>query len=850
MHSKLRKIIAFSSFALLLAACGDDSSSKAVYTEKAFESLNDLPQCNESLGKMVAVVGNDRYLCLASGWTKIDGYVKGVCNLDLCDADHAGQYFYSKASKDIYQCYLGTWKTLDGAGIADADYVDCALEVLVKDSVTQKDDLKACDRNHDGSLALVENDFYACSNREWVKLGGEVITEANLPGCLNEGQYVFVLSKMSAYLCKNGVWNKDGVVVDVKSSTAEPLSSSSAPKSADSKSSSSKKVVPESSSEVVPVESSSSAPWTDDTTKVRGMCIPSKGNAEKGEEIRWMFINMGGTPVSFEWSFSSNNPIESSNNMGPSITYTRGGLYKATLVVNKGLPSESDEIVCSNLNVLGDIPISGCTCTTTAKPGSASETSPYAGEWKVTGCEGGEPFSYEWGNGAFGEDSVVISATAKQGNYAPVVTVYNDDGVSMSPTCPTVFTFEPLQMSCSIDDLFANIQVYNFPRGQYGEPAVNEIPLEYIIDGGERTPFMLNSGYNGWLYNSTGSGSYNQFHELLVFDGDDMVCSTFTRLTCRANKLSVQRGEDVSWSLSSLQGLEVKSVSWKFVDGNGDTTFSEVKEPVNSFQNFGSVRAKVLINEGLAYEHSVSCNMNVDYPPVTGCECGTAELVSDTNDLAFSEDVRYKWKVKGCTTAKDAGELTYDWENDYSMAYKLDEESSNTETFVFSDSGSYKMYVRVENKYGEYERVLCPAVRVEKSVVESSSSVDVESSSSVDVESSSSEEPVESSSSEPIPSSFEEPESSSSEDVESSSSVDVESSSSEKPVESSSSEPVPSSSEEPESSSSEDVESSSSEEPVESSSSAEPEPESTSSEIIDDSSSSEVIPSSSEDGEI
>lgn len=835
MHSKLRKIIALSSFALLLAACGDDSSSKAVYTEKAFESLNDLPQCNESLGKMVAVVGNDRYLCLASGWTKIDGYVKGVCNLDLCDADHAGQYFYSKASKDIYQCYLGTWKTLDGAGIADADYVDCALEVLVKDTVTQKDDLKACDRNHDGNLALVENDFYACSNKEWVKLGGEVITEANLPGCLNEGQYVFVLSKMSAYLCKNGVWNKDGIVVDVKSSAAEPLSSSSAPKSADSKSSSSKKVVPESSSEVVPVESSSSAPWTDDTTKVRGMCIPSKGNAEKGEEIRWMFINMGGTPVSFEWLFSSNNPIESSNNMGPSITYTRGGLYKATLVVNKGLPSESDEIVCSNLNVLGDIPISGCTCTTTAKPGSASETSPYAGEWKVTGCEGGEPFSYEWGNGAFGEDSVVISATAKQGNYAPVVTVYNDDGVSMSPTCPTVYTFAPLKMSCSIDDFMANIQVSNYPSGQYGEPAVDEIPLEYIIDGGEPTPMRLTSGYNGWPYNSTGYSTYNQFHELLVFEGGDLICSAFTHLRCNSSQYSAQRGDKISWSLSSLQGFEVKSVSWTFTDGNGDTTSSKERIPENNFQTFGTVRATALINEGLPYEHSVSCYMDVDYPPVTGCECGAAELVSDTNDLAFSEDVRYKWKVTGCTTAKDAGELTYDWENKYSMASKLDEESSNTETFVFSDSGSYRMYVKVKNKYGEYERVTCPVVRVEKSIVESSSSVEVESSSSENVESSSSEEPVESSSSEPVPSSSEEPESSSSEDVESSSS--------EEPVESSSSEPIPSSSAEPESSSSEEL-------PVESSSSAEPEPESTSSEIIDDSSSSEVAPNSSEDGEI
>lgn len=751
MHSKLWKIIAPSLFVFFLAACGDDSSgAKVDFLEKAFESVEELPQCNESLGKMIAVVGNDRYLCLSTNWEKIDGYVKGVCNLDVCDADRAGQYFYAGTSKDIYQCDLGTWKTLDGVGIADADYVDCALEVLVKDTVSKKDGLKVCDRNHDGNLALVENDFYACSNKEWVKLNDEVITEENLPKCSKDGQYVFVLSKMSAYLCKNGEWSKDGFVVDVKSSTAEPRSSSSAPKSsasksksADSKSSSSKVKMPESSSDDLAVESSS-APWTDDTTKVRGMCVPSKNDVAKGEDVRWKFINMGGTPVSFEWKFSSNNPVESSNNMGPTFTYTRGGLYKASLVLNKGLASESDEIVCSNLNVIGDVPISGCACTSTAEPGAASESKLYSGEWKVTGCEGGEPFSYEWGNDASGEDSVAVSATAKQGNYAPTVTVYNDDGVSMSPTCPTVYTYEPFKMNCSINYYMAAMDISNYPRGQYGAPVFESVSLEYIVDGGERTPITLMYGYGNFPLNSDYS-AYGRFHEMAVFDDGDTICFVFTHLSCSANQSSVQRDEDISWSLSSLQGFDVKSVAWTFTDEQGNTTFSKENNPVNSFQNFGTVRATALINEGSLYEHSVSCSVKIDYPPITGCECGEPELVSETNDLALLEEVRYKWTVTGCTTAEDAGELAYAWDGKYTKEPKpeeitapsLDETPMNSEIFVFSDVGSYEVYVDVFNEYGTKERVTCPVAKVKNSEIESSSSV-VDDSSSSEVEDSSS----------------------------------------------------------------------------------------------------------------
>lgn len=747
MNFLSRKFFAISSLFLFFVACGEDSTeSKVESIEKKYETLADLPACSDEINLMVAAVGSEHYFCENKVWEKIEGYVKNVCNLQLCDVSLEGRYFYTSESRNVFYCKTGTWKSLNGANIADVDFLTCALKLLVKDTVSEIKSLKSCGKSQDGNMAKVANDIYACSNKEWVKLYDEVITEENLPKCSKDGQYVFVLSKMSAYLCKNGEWSKDGFVVDVKSSTAEPRSSSSAPKSsasksksADSKSSSSKVKMPESSSDDLAVESSS-APWTDDTTKVRGMCVPSKNDVAKGEEIRWKFINMGGTPVSFEWKFSSNNPVEFSNNMGPTINYTHGGFYRASLVLNKGLASESDEIVCSNLNVIGDVPISGCACTSTAEPGAASESKLYSGEWKVTGCEGGEPFSYEWGNDASGEDSVAVSATAKQGDYAPTVTVYNDDGVSMSPTCPTVYTYEPFKMNCNLNDFSANIKVSNYPKGQYGIPVFERVTLEYILDGGERTPITLVYGSGSVSLNSD-YRVYDKFHEMAVFDDGDTACFVFTHLSCSANRSSVQKGEDISWSLSSLQGFDVKSVAWTFTDEQGNTTFSKENNPVNSFQNFGTVRATALINEGSLYEHSVSCSAKIDYPPITGCECGEPELVSETNDLALLEEVRYKWTVTGCTTAEDAGELAYEWDGKYTKEPKpeeitapsLDETPMNSEIFVFSDVGSYEVYVDVFNEYGTKERVTCPVAKVRNSEIESSSSEAEDSSSSVEV---------------------------------------------------------------------------------------------------------------------
>ena len=254
-----------------------------------------------------------------------------------------------------------------------------------------------------------------------------------LPTCSKSGKYVYVLSKVKAYECKDGVWYNGSIAVSSSSKTPGSSSSKVSSSSKGKDSSSSKK--PESSASVSSsskTESSSSKP-IDDGTPVRGICKASVTTAQKGDAVTYSFYNLGGTPQTFNWIFGDVANPSQSDEVSPEVAFNHGGWHKAKLVVNEGMESESDTIVCTGVTVHGT-PVTGCECSTDAKYIVTSAPDEYSkAEWTVTGCSGAGPFTYDWSSGGVGEDSVGVGTTSRTGDYAPYVVVTNSDGEYIWP---------------------------------------------------------------------------------------------------------------------------------------------------------------------------------------------------------------------------------------------------------------------------------------------------------------------------------------------------------------------------------------------------------------------------------
>lgn len=788
----------------LFVGCGDDNSKSNsdpddekdqgdvsdVEEDVVFENIKDLPKCSDSLSGAVYRVKDDHYSCFNDEWEKVSLFAKSICNIQECGKKTDGDFAYSKLNATMYKCVADQWLDQDGKGFKESDYVDCYMEALVQKSVKKVSELPDCGKDDAHAISKVKDDYYVCLSKEWTKLADQVVSVGDLPECGKDESTVFVLGKMKAYVCKDGDWSCDGkVIAKVERDTVVVLDTAAA----------------------------------NESVKVRGICMPSVSAAEKGEEVSWKFINLGGAPYTYAWTIDG----ETSAEVEPKGSYTTGGMISASLVLNKGFASESDEIVCSSLEIAAE-PVSGCKCEASASNLYVSENEPDSVTWSITGCSGGAPFSQSWSIGGIGETKKIVEYTTA--SYTPRVTISNADDQSMYVTCPTVsfvgkksaqcyltgnqrywnfeigsltnmndgsytlvgddgyfrgvsylydgmsFTVksfdvsssssepveesssssvdEPIEESSSsveepvvesssssdepVEESSSSVEEPVIESSSSSDEPVEESSSSSIDEPIEESsssveePLIESSSSSDELVIGSSSTEYEPYDpveitkapkalakmnysalamtyaeaEKTLFNyyllyGADTICSAAT-VSCAPNKLVAEKGDSVSWSVSSINDYEPVSYQWTFSDGTSSTS----AKPVKAYAKAGTVRAKLLLNKGMKNEATIQCNtLNVERSVINGCTCGAPEVVSATNDLAAGP-VTYKWTINGCTSS--GGEtLNYDWNG-------MKKFGENSATVTVSTRGRITPVVTVFNSDARID-VTCGTVMVNNS---------------------------------------------------------------------------------------------------------------------------------------
>ena len=540
--------------------------------------------------------------------------VGGVCHIPQCDKSLEGRKILSRDVGKVYQCQSGSWTDSLGKGFAEKDFVDCFLNAMVLDSVATFDDLKNCTENKEGSLAVVGKNLVVCASKKWAELLGHVVSEANLPECEENGSLEYVLSKMAAYQCKDGLWYRGGKAV----TPAQPESSSSGK----SEESSSNKSGESSSSSKSVKSSASTEPPVDDGTKVRGMCMVSERDVTKGQEVKYSFYNLGGTVVSYSWTFDDGASESTSSAAAPEVSYTSGGTHRAKLVINKGRDSESDEIECMGVSV-ASVPVTGCVCTTDADGLILRGENPVQAVWSVSGCAGASPFTYQWGGGASGTSTSATGKTMEPGNYAPTVMVTNSDGGTMEPVCQTVPVAESVRGKCSVQgDVFHIDRISGIADDVSSitatlVSAVDEVSLEWAIEGYQQYRFNYDTyeseyyyDYSIRNYSKEVESGISTFAVYALVHAGDTVC-TATKVSCAPSVSRVNKDESVTWGLQSQGWTEAgpSSYLWTFMDKDGDTiSTSNLASPEFTASAYGKVKATLVLDKGLVSENRLVCS--------------------------------------------------------------------------------------------------------------------------------------------------------------------------------------------------------------------------------------------------
>lgn len=732
MIERIRKVaLAFPCVILLsflFVACGDDASSASkddpAVTAKKFASLEELPACTGDIDGMLADVSGEYYACILGGWNLVDRLVAGVCNIPACDEDAEGENVFVASDRKVYRCASNTWKGLDGNSFSEDDFIGCFVQSVIQDSVVSADFLKNCNTSREGALSVVGKDLVSCASQEWVDILDKVISEGDLPKCVENGKYVYVLSKLTAYECKDGVWYKGG---EPLSSSSTPVSSSSSgdtPKTSsadDKKSSSSGKTGSSSSATSSSTPVSSVAIPEDDGTKVRGVCMASVKESIKGDEVTYTFYNLGGTPLTFNWMFDDGSTPEKSGRVSPVVKYSKGGVHYAKLVVNEGAKSASDTIVCTGVKVNG-VPVTGCECAPEQDAmmvvGDA-EIMPV--EWKVKGCSGAGPFRYEWGDTPIKRDSFVTWLPPGLGSFAPTLTVYNDDGETMEPQCKPVAVTGLVAFNCS-----ANATQFTMTYESGANSSLASMPVTLVSSDGlsldttilPSSSYMTHNYNDGkdymrysWVKRTTGASlsipdSSSPLASYSVIYAGDTLCRA-SRVTCgpTAESQSILQDSAGSWSVFvDGQPYSASSYAWNISDGEirFETT---AQNPKHIYTTPGAATAVVTLNKGLKDETTVSCsNLNV-LPNIKGCTCDGPVYRTSNNDISELSSVVAEWEVNGCDGAGET--LTNTWSFDRNGRSIYLSSYDTIAKLYFNQVGVASPTVTVSNQYGVKRQVAC-----------------------------------------------------------------------------------------------------------------------------------------------
>ena len=656
---------------VFLTACGDDGSGteapdlEKVEGEEAevYASLDDLPACVSSRVGDLAEVSGSYYTCSSKKWEKIVEVAKGVCNVRPCDKAVEGKWVYVFSERTAYQCKSGSWKDAEGDSFDELKFVKCFMSELVQDSVSSAEDLKSCTEKREGNISVVGKNLVACFSKKWVDIPGAAISEADLPVCKNDG-YIYVLGKMAVYQCKDGTWYGDGEAIALNgptSSSAKSAGSSSSGKQSDSS-----------------VRSSSSAKAVvDDGTKVRGVCLASKKKASKGEEVTYSFYNMGGTVVSYSWTFDKGASVASSGEAGPVVSYSRGGTHRARLVMNKGLKSESDEIVCQGVYVPGT-EIAGCECNANESAltirGGRSENA----AWVVSGCTGGEPFTYDWEDGVVADGASASKVVTEAGSVSPSVTVFNDDEESLTVTCPAVSVSRSLSATCDFTVYYGNsghLQISDVTN-----PPAGQEQLAFTLVGSEESePKTVPIEGSCWDSNCSFWGTVMTMNYVsprydVIFDGDT-ICTYIAVTDCSCEEVELVSGSkeltesnpvQYRWTVSGCQDHGAGALTYSWIGDNYEADEEDPKIAVGSFTERGRYYARVKVTNPLGYSMTATCaRASVTEAPYVEKDLEYGDVLTAGSYAIYSHEGGRSW----LTWAEDGEEIPEDLEDWFDQGF-------------------------------------------------------------------------------------------------------------------------------------------------------------------------------------
>ena len=707
---------------VFLAACGDESSSETPNADerieaKQYKSLDELPTCTSELASSLVAVGSGYYACIAENWELMDELVNGVCNIMPCDNDNEGNWVYSHSDNKPYQCKSGTWKDPKGNTFDEDNFTACYMAALVQDTLSSKDSLKKCVANMEGQIFVVGDDMLFCQSEKWETFTDRVVSEGDLPACTQNGN-TFVMNKMSLYQCKDGEWYNMGEQVSASpSGTEEPESSSQAASSSSEAESSSSEIV-------------------DDGITVRGVCSVSARTVEKNKKVIFSLYNLGGTPITYNWNFTHESilgdetQLITSTDMVPVKAFSSTGTVYAEFVVNKGLASESETIVCPPVRITGR-QITGCKCSLDKEFGFYNEVSDFTAT--VSGCQGGDIFAYTTDEdfrdidiADAGKSVSFRKPFSRKGDTAISVLVFNDEE-KLELQCPAFHVLDRMQANCRISTLtnsdgvptgyqisMSDLRYANPSGGHYYIEDYTSFPLH--LDGTDGTSADMDyiCSYSDTYQGRTTCMSWSSTSisvpmtsnplktSYTLYLGGNQMCTVKPSVTCSPEKRSMYKGDSTKWVVRGLGDYKPTSYNWSFSVPTGDLVYKTDASPVTKGTHDGEIIGELVIDKGLETETSLFCSyVTVENHPITGCSCGYPELLSDYSSLAYLSSVSYRWTVSGCET--EAEQLTYTWDE----GYTADESNPARATQAFTIDGTYTPYVNVTNEDGTNVEVKC-----------------------------------------------------------------------------------------------------------------------------------------------
>lgn len=508
-------------------------------------------------------------------------------------------------------------------------------------------------------------------------------------------------SSASSSPSSSGAITSSGAVVGSSSGTVAGSSAATSSSSGTATSSSS-------------MAKSSSSVYVDPTGKIGGSCKAVTGSIDKGKSTQWVYTRLGPVaPGTYEWTFENGSIETSKDSLTAAVTYATAGIHKATLVVNKGLSNEY-KMECS-VTVKGE-PVKNCVCTNDAKGTVFFKSgSPASVKWSVSGCTGGNTFTYAWGGAATGTEASATASISTAGSVAPTLVVTNEEQGNMNVSCPAVTAEQLLSASCQLStDQWNNYssslsalpgkKIYFKPKSVSGLKDGNtSATLDLKGTDGTDIQVTTKNGDNSTAVSLNAPEKLDNYTYTLYANGIE-VCKATLKVEyssikgiCTPSSTSPLMGDNVTFSVSnqSWSRSDYGTPLTMDIEGAGAAKTTSVSLDYNSPNGFsfkapttpGSKTVK------LTYKGNEFCSMalNVKKPKITGtCSVSPAQVIP-------GEKVKF-----------NAGSSSTDWRTDlYGSSLPMTltgTDGSSMNLTVTKATNSYEM--TAPSKAGSYTYTL------------------------------------------------------------------------------------------------------------------------------------------------